>query len=98
MIHLRRRVPTSTRRAEPAFCSNENSHRAQGVDGIRGGGNTVSCLGVRASGRRRHREERGRSFERLRNRRSVFEGRRNESPLTNDLPGGRDGLLHGQKS
>ena len=33
-----------------------------------GGGNTLSCLGVRASGRHRHREERGRSFERLHNR------------------------------
>jgi hypothetical protein len=44
-----------------------------------GGDNTLPCLGVRASGRRRHREERGRSFERLHNRRSVFERRRNES-------------------
>jgi len=42
------------------------------------GGNTVSCLGVRTSERRRHREERGRSFERLRDRRSVFERRRHE--------------------
>ena len=42
-----------------------------------GGGNTLSCLGVRTSKRRRHREERGRSFERLHNRCSVFE-RRNE--------------------
>ena len=41
-----------------------------------GGGDTLSCLGVRTSGRRRHREERGRSFERLRDRRSVFERRR----------------------
>jgi hypothetical protein len=41
-------------------------------------GNTLSCLGVCTSKRRRHREERGRSFERLHNRRSVFERRRNE--------------------
>jgi hypothetical protein len=38
-----------------------------------GSGNTLSYLGVRASGRRRHCEERGRSVERLRDRRSVFE-------------------------
>src|SRR5260370_2745203 len=43
-----------------------------------GGGNTLSCLGVRASGRHRHREERGRSFERLHNRSSVFERRHDE--------------------
>src|SRR5260370_36900320 len=42
------------------------------------GGNTLSCLGVRTSERRRHREERGRSFERLRDRRSAFERRRHE--------------------
>ena len=44
-----------------------------GIIGRVGGGNTLSCLGGRASGRHRHREERGRSFERLHNRRSVFE-------------------------
>jgi len=42
------------------------------------GGNTLSCLGVRTSERRRHREERGRSFECLRDRRSAFERRRHE--------------------
>ena len=35
MIHLWRRVPTFTRRAEPPFCSNKNSHRAQGRLGAR---------------------------------------------------------------
>ncbi len=43
-----------------------------------GEGNALPCLGVRASGRHRHREERGRSFERLHNCRSVFARRRNE--------------------
>ena len=44
-----------------------------------GGGDTLSCFGVRTSSEwRRHREERGRPFERLRDRRSVFERRRNE--------------------
>ena len=43
-----------------------------------GGCNTLSCLGVCAARRRRHREERGRSFEGLRERRSVFERRGNE--------------------
>src|ERR1700754_986430 len=50
-----------------------------GYLGCVGGGDTLSYLGVcTCSGRRRHREERGRSFERLRDRRSVFERRRNE--------------------
>ena len=43
-----------------------------------GGGDALSCLGVRTSERRRHREERSRSFECLRDRRSVSERRRHE--------------------
>jgi len=55
----------------------ENEMRARGLGRV-GGCNTLSCLGVCAARRRRHREERGRSFEGLRERRSVFERRGNE--------------------
>src|ERR1700722_2839266 len=43
-----------------------------------GGSNTLPCLGVRASGRHCHREERCRPFERLFNRSTVIERRRND--------------------
>jgi hypothetical protein len=50
---------------------------ARGLSRV-GCGNALPGLGVRVSRRYCHREERGRSFERLRNCRSVFERRRNE--------------------
>src|SRR5580704_7514332 len=43
-----------------------------------GDSNTLPCLGVRASGRHCHREERCRPFERLFNRSTVIERRRND--------------------